>query len=124
MSCKFTDAQRNYRVFKQETLAILEALLKWEDKLIGFPVHVMTDHKALEFFKTQSWLSACQTRWMEYLSRFDFNIRYVKGVDNKVADTLSWYYENDDWSGRHDISEYVNADRRLDPELEDIPPDR
>ena len=32
MSCKFTDAQRHYRVFEQETIAILEALLKWEDK--------------------------------------------------------------------------------------------
>lgn len=31
MSYKFTDAQRNYRVFEQETLAILKALLKWED---------------------------------------------------------------------------------------------
>jgi hypothetical protein len=53
MSRKFTDAQRNYRVFEYETLAILEALLKWEDKLLGYRIHVVTDHKALEFFKTQ-----------------------------------------------------------------------
>jgi hypothetical protein len=33
MSCKFTDAQRHYHVFEQEMIAILEALLKWEDKL-------------------------------------------------------------------------------------------
>jgi hypothetical protein len=51
MSKKFTAAQHNYRVFEQETLAILEALLKWEDKLIGYRVHVVTDHQALEFFK-------------------------------------------------------------------------
>jgi hypothetical protein len=36
-----------------ETIAILEALLKWEDKLLGRWVTVVTDHKALEFFKTQ-----------------------------------------------------------------------
>jgi hypothetical protein len=35
MSKKFTSAQHNYRVFEMETIAILEALLKWEDKLIG-----------------------------------------------------------------------------------------
>ena len=35
MSKKFTAAQHNYRVFEMETIAILEALLKWEDKLIG-----------------------------------------------------------------------------------------
>ena len=50
MSRKFTDAQRNYRVYEHETLAILEALLKWEDKLVGYRIHVVMDHKALEFF--------------------------------------------------------------------------
>ena len=35
MSKKFTSAQHNYRVLEMETIAILEALLKWEDKLIG-----------------------------------------------------------------------------------------
>jgi hypothetical protein len=49
MSKKFTPAQRNYHVWEQEALAILEALLKWEDKLIGYKVHIVTDHRALEF---------------------------------------------------------------------------
>jgi hypothetical protein len=44
MSKKFTDAQQNYCVYKHETLAILEALLKWEDKLLGYWVHVVMDH--------------------------------------------------------------------------------
>jgi RNase H-like domain found in reverse transcriptase/Reverse transcriptase (RNA-dependent DNA polymerase) len=35
MSKKFTTAQINYQVFEMETIAILEALLKWEDKLLG-----------------------------------------------------------------------------------------
>ena len=35
MSKKFMGAQLNYRVFEMETIAILEALLKWENKLIG-----------------------------------------------------------------------------------------
>jgi hypothetical protein len=60
MSKKFTTAQQNYAVHELETLAILEALLKWEDKLIGYHIHVITDHKALEFFKTQINLSPHQ----------------------------------------------------------------
>ena len=52
-------------------------------------MHVVTDHKALEFFKMQSHLSSRQIRWMDYLSRFYFNIRYVKGTSNKVVDALS-----------------------------------
>ena len=53
MSKKFTSTQHNYCIFKMETIAILEALLKWEDKLIGNKIHIVTDHRALEFFKTQ-----------------------------------------------------------------------
>ena len=40
-----------------ETIAILEALLKREDKLLGGKVTVVTDHKALEFFKMQRHLN-------------------------------------------------------------------
>jgi hypothetical protein len=124
MSKKFTDAQWNYRVFEQETLAILEALLKWEDKLLGYRIHVVTDHKALEFFKTQLHLLGRQTRWMEYLARFDFDIRYVKGELNKVADALSQYYEHNYWTEVPEIQDYVNADVRLDPDHDDLPKER
>ena len=62
------------------------ALLKWEDKLIGRKVHIIMDHKALEFFKTQARLSNRQWRWMDYMSKFEFNITYIKGELNKVAD--------------------------------------
>jgi RNase H-like domain found in reverse transcriptase/Reverse transcriptase (RNA-dependent DNA polymerase) len=120
MSKKFMDTQRNYRVFEHEMLVILEALLKWEDKLLGYRIHVVTDHKALEFFKTQSRLSSRQTRWMEYLARFDFDIRYVKGTLNKVADALSRYFEHDYWTEVPELQDYVNADVRLDPEHDDL----
>ncbi len=124
MSKKFTNAQHNYRVHELETLAILEALMKWEDKLVGYRIHVITDHKALEFFKTQSNLTGRQMRWMDYLSRFDFDITYIKGENNKVADCLSRYYEND---GEEDVppaQEFMCADTRIDPAGEDLPPDR
>lgn len=107
MSKKFMNAQHNYRVHELETLAILEALMKWEDKLMGYRIHVITDHKALEFFKTQSQLSGRQLRWTDYMSRFDFDITYVKGDNNKVADCLSRYYENDTYEDVHGVHEYI-----------------
>ena len=121
MSRKFTDTQRHYHVFVKETIAILEALLKWEDKLIGYRSHVVTDHQALEFFKMQDQLLSHQTHWMEYLSRFDFDIQYIRGKLNKVADCLSHYYESNTWYNVYDISEYVDADVWLDPTLDDVP---
>jgi len=110
MSKKFTTAQQNYAVHKLETLAILEALLKWEDKLIRYDIHIITDHKALEFFKTQSTLTALQRRWMDFLLKFKFDITYIKGDLNKVADCLSRYYENDTIEDVHMFDEYVRAD--------------
>ena len=121
MSKNFMDAQRHYRIYEQETLVILEALLKWEDTLLGYHIHIVTDHKALEFFKIQSHLSSRQTRWMDYLTRFDFNIRYIKSTLNKVADVLSQYYEHDYWTEVPELQDYVNADVRLDPEHDDLP---
>ena len=104
-----------------KTLAILEALIKWEDKLIGYKIHVITDHKALEFFKTQSTLTARQRRWMDYMLKFDFDITYVKGELNKVADCLSRYYESDRKDENHEEFEYVRADAQIDPNGEDLP---
>ncbi|KIY68288.1 hypothetical protein CYLTODRAFT_443477 [Cylindrobasidium torrendii FP15055 ss-10] len=124
MSKKFSSAQHHYAVHERETLAILEALVKWEDKLGGTTLHVVTDHKALEFFHSQKNLTPRQWRWMEYMSRFDFDITYVKGEDNKVADCLSRYYEFDSPDEVHGVEDYVRADARLDPSGEEMPTDR
>ena len=85
--------QMNYHVFKMEAIAILKVLLKWEDKLLGRKILVVTDHKALEFFKIQRRLNSRQAQWMEFLARFNYDITYVKGEMNQVADMLSRYYE-------------------------------
>ena len=58
MSKKFSSAQMNYQDFEMETIAILKVLLKWEDKLLGRKIIVVTDHKALEFFKMQRCLNS------------------------------------------------------------------
>jgi hypothetical protein len=57
---KFTAAQHNYCALEMETITILEALFKWDDKLISKQIHIITDHKALEFFKAKRRLSNCQ----------------------------------------------------------------
>ena len=48
LSKKVTSAQRNYHMHKHETLAVLEALMKWEDKLLGRKFTVVTNNKGLE----------------------------------------------------------------------------
>jgi hypothetical protein len=58
---------------------------------------------------------------MDYMSRFNFDIMYVKGELNKVADCLSQYYENDNESDIYEPHEYVRADVCIDPTGEDLP---
>ena len=82
LSKKFSSAQQNYCTHEHETIAILEALIKWEDKLLGQKFVVVTDHKSLEYFETQPHLSSRQTRWWEYISCFNFTIQHVDGTDN------------------------------------------
>ena len=49
---------------------------------------------------------------------------HVDSIDNKVADCLSHYYENDMSEDNHSENTYVNADIRLDPDGELLPTDR
>ncbi|KAJ3568702.1 hypothetical protein NP233_g5537 [Leucocoprinus birnbaumii] len=85
----FKGAELNYPVHEKELFAIVRALTKWRSDLLGIPFTVLTDHRTLECFQTQKHLSRRQARWMELLQQYDFEIVYVKGEDNAVADALS-----------------------------------
>ena len=67
MSKKFSTAQQNYAVHELEMLVILESFQKWEDKLVGYKIRVITDHKALEFFKLKiGWQTDNADGWITY----------------------------------------------------------
>ena len=82
------------------------------------------DHKAVEFFKTQQTMTTCQRWWIDYLSKLNFDITYVKGELNKVVDYLSCYYESDMSKDMHYMYDYVYADIQIDPEGDDLPSQR
>ena len=101
LSKKFSPAQQRYRTHEHETIAIVEALMKWEDKLLGRAFTLVTDQKSLEYFETQQRLSDRQVRWWEFLSHFNYTVVHVDGKLNKVADCLSHYYEFDYLEEKH-----------------------
>ena len=101
---------------EHETLVVLEALMKWEDKLLGRKFTVVTDHKGLEYFKTQPNLSPRQTRWWQYLSRFNYNTIHLDGTQNQVADSLSCYYEYNTIEDEYPNSKFIKVDEILDPD--------
>ena len=59
----------------------------------------------------------------KFLSHFDYTIMHVDGIDNKVTDCLSHYYENDMSKDNHSENTYVNVDIRLDPDGKLLPTD-
>ena len=120
MSKKFMNAQRSYFTYEHETLAVLEALLKWEDKLVGRAFTIVTDHEALKFFKQKDHQAARPIRWSQHLERFRYEVEYIKGQSNTVSDALSRWFEHHD-DDECDESDFVTADVRLDPEGDDLP---
>ncbi|CAD6915187.1 unnamed protein product [Tilletia controversa] len=120
-SRKLNAAQMNYRTHEKELLAALEALMKWEDQLLGRPFTIITDHRSLEYLQTQKTLSGRQARWLEYLSRFTYRIQYVAGETNVVADYLSRFWE--DPAVPSEPHDFVNADVRLGQDEDEGPPD-
>lgn len=91
LSKKMLDAETRYPVHEQELLSIIHALSTWRHYLLGssFKVRVLTDHRSLQHFKTQPLLSARQSRWKDVIANYDFDIEYIEGVKNVVADGLS-----------------------------------
>ena len=89
MSKKMLPAERNYPIHEQELLAVICALKEWRHYLHGAKFQVVTDHKSLQWLQTQPNLSARQTRWVELLQQFEFEIVYKEGKTNIVADALS-----------------------------------
>ena len=72
-----------------ELAAIIHALKMWRHYLIGRRFLLMSDNISLKYLFDQQNLNARQARWLAFLSEYDFEIKHIKGKENKVADALS-----------------------------------
>ena len=72
-----------------ELATIVHALKMWRHYLLGRKFLLMTDHCGLRYLFDQPRLNARQARWMALLSEFDFEIKHIKGKENRVVDSLS-----------------------------------
>ncbi|KAI0995439.1 Transposon Tf2-9 polyprotein [Podosphaera aphanis] len=90
-SKKHSPAECNYEIYDKELLAIIRAFEEWRPELEGaaHPIAVISDHKNLEYFMSTKQLSRRQARWAEYLSRFNFVIKYRPGKQGGKPDALT-----------------------------------
>ncbi len=90
-SKKFTACQKNYSVIEKEALALVLSL-KHFDVYVGggcTPLVVYTDHNPLTFLNSLQCPNQRLVRWSLFLQSYSLDIRYIKGIDNVVADALS-----------------------------------
>ena len=56
---------------------------------MGRRFELRTDHCGLKYLFDHPTLNARKTRWLEFLCEFDFEIKHIKGKENKVVDALN-----------------------------------
>ena len=88
-SRRLTEAETRYATHEKELLAVVHCFKVWRHYLDGSKTTVFTDHQSLQYFTSTFHLSKRLTKWMGYLAQYDYQIRYLKGTSNTLADGLS-----------------------------------
>ena len=61
----------------------------WRHYIMGRIFLLLTDNNSVKYLFSQRDLNAKQARLLAFLSEFDFEVRHIKGKENKVAYALS-----------------------------------
>ena len=91
-SHRLNNTEKNYAQIEKECLAIVSCMDKWHQYLHGkHDITVHTDHQPLETIFKKPLCKAPRRlkRMMLKLQRYQFSVRYKKGKELYVADTLS-----------------------------------
>ena len=89
-------AERNYFTTELELLSVVHCLQKFRTYVLGKPLTIITDNKALIFIKKCHLNNSRITRWILAIQEYDFDIIHCKGRDNIMADILSRHPEDMD----------------------------
>ena len=90
----FKGAEKNYFTTEKELLSIVRCLEKFRIYVLGQPLTIITDNKALTFMHKCHLNNSRITRWILSIQEYNFNILHCKGKENLVANILSRYPED------------------------------
>lgn len=98
--------EKNYSTTEKELLAIVWAVKRLRQYLLGRKFIIQTDHQALKWLKNVKDPSSRLMRWRLRLEEYDYDIEYKKGKENAAADVLSRLYP---------LTEPIASTSRQDP---------
>lgn len=87
LSKQLTNVEKRWSTIEKEAFAIFVALMKWEWLLRDIPFTLHTDHKNLTFIEKDA--RGKVKRWKLAIQPFNFQIYWLKGEKNILADKLS-----------------------------------
>jgi hypothetical protein len=88
-SRKLKEHARNYATHDLDLAMIVHALKMWTHYLMGKKFKLNTDHYGLKHLFGQPTLNSRQTRWLKFLSEYEFEIKHIKGKENQVVDAIN-----------------------------------
>ncbi|GJR93541.1 ty3-gypsy retrotransposon protein [Tanacetum coccineum] len=95
-SRKLGPHMRAAATYQKELFAMVEAVYKWRQYLLGRRFTIRTDHRSLKELMQQVIQTPLQQKYVRKLMGFDFVIEYKPRVNNQVVDALSRIYEEEE----------------------------
>ncbi|GJW66168.1 putative reverse transcriptase domain-containing protein [Tanacetum coccineum] len=108
--------EKNYITYDLELGSVVFALKIWRHYLYGTRCTMFTDHKSLQHILDQKEFNMRQRRWLELLSDYDFDIRYL--LESKQAQLEAQKPEN---LVNEDVGGIIRRDiprERLEPRVD------
>jgi len=87
ISKTLSKAEKKWSVYEKEAFAIFYSLRKWEHFLQGTKFTLFTDHKNLTYLNKDP--SPKVMRWKVAVQEYDFDVAYIEGHKNVIADGFS-----------------------------------
>ena len=81
--------ERNWPPLELEAGAVVWSIKRLRQFLFNVPFSIWTDHRSLENLASVGEHNPRIMRWLEFLSAYDYTLKYRKGSDNGNADFLS-----------------------------------